>query len=830
MAKISNHILSLFIIILLVLGCVPSLSASDEQQKVKTIRVGYPIQSGLTEIDKNGNYSGYTYDYLEEIAQYTGWNYEFIQLSGDLDTTITEMLEMLEAGKIDLMTGIVFNEKMAQRYDYAGQSYGTGNTVLNVLYDNTSINKNNYLSLPLLRVAVIETAQTRKKELIQFCEMNNINYEIVLCETEDDQLKALHTDKADAMLSIDVNLYSGVRTIAKFSPKPFYFITTKGNKEIVQQLNSAILSIEEVDPYFSTTLYEKYFSSQKQDFLLSDDDMEYIHKSPILKVGVLQDLPPFQYENKKTKQMDGIAIGLLDTISQKTGLKFELVSVSDIKVMKEKLSTGELQLAAGLHYDYINARELQVLLTKPYVSAQYIMLLNSNLDEEENMAGKRLALPNDTWYRGSYFIGQVQWYNTFEECVDAVNSGEADYTYGNSYSIQYYMNNPKYKNIKLIPQTYEPYEVCYGISRNEGKSLLSIFNKVLLSMSDEDFQTIIFQNTKFRPDYNIFYFIEGNPIEVIVIIIIIAVFIISILLWTLHLRTKLNRKKTMDIKKHYQLYELTNERFFEYDVEKSLIMVSLNNGKDYSDIQTLDFSKKQEEDTHWEDKLYFFEVIRSRKDGVSDVQYKLPNGQYKWMRFTTRSIFDESGKLAFIIGKFSDIDHEKREKEVLTEQAHKDGLTNLYNIIMCKTLIQNDLDAFGEKQAALLIADVDHFKSINDQYGHYIGDEVLSAVAKTIAALFPDDITGRLGGDEFIIYLKNVKEKQELIEKCTSLCEAVRLIHPNHKEESVTVSIGAVLFKNCLFYNELYQLADSALYETKNNGRNGFSVQEMAKN
>ena len=85
--------------------CLPSVHAIGNK---KVIRVGYPIQPGFTEIDRNGNYSGYTYDYLQELAQYAGWEYEFVRISGDINDAISKTMEMLENGELDLMGGTVY--------------------------------------------------------------------------------------------------------------------------------------------------------------------------------------------------------------------------------------------------------------------------------------------------------------------------------------------------------------------------------------------------------------------------------------------------------------------------------------------------------------------------------------------------------------------------------------------------------------------------------------------------------------------------------------------------------------------------------------------------
>lgn len=110
----------------------------------KVIRVGFPIQMGLSEIDENGNYRGYTYEYLMELAQYTGWEYEFVTPEGSIDESLSTLLSMLEKGEIDLLGGMNYNEELAQRYSYPGYSYGNSYTCLGILKNNKKINELNY--------------------------------------------------------------------------------------------------------------------------------------------------------------------------------------------------------------------------------------------------------------------------------------------------------------------------------------------------------------------------------------------------------------------------------------------------------------------------------------------------------------------------------------------------------------------------------------------------------------------------------------------------------------------------------------------------------------
>ncbi|MEA5004225.1 MAG: transporter substrate-binding domain-containing protein, partial [Christensenella sp.] len=155
-------------LLLLAFAFLPVTAHAQEEKNV--VRVAYPIQYGLTEIDGEGNYSGYTYEYLQEIAQYTGWNVELVQFEGDINAQLSSALEAVQNGEVDLMGGTVYNEELAKTYDYPSYSYGTAYTTLNVLEENTKINETNLKTLDDIRIAVYEKATVRNGELGQCCE------------------------------------------------------------------------------------------------------------------------------------------------------------------------------------------------------------------------------------------------------------------------------------------------------------------------------------------------------------------------------------------------------------------------------------------------------------------------------------------------------------------------------------------------------------------------------------------------------------------------------------------------------------------------------------
>ena len=150
-----------------------------------------------------------------------------------------------------------------------------------------------------------------------------------------------------------------------------------------------------------------------------------------------------------------------------------------------------------------------------------------------------------------------------------------------------------------------------------------------------------------------------------------------------------------------------------------------------------------------------------------------------------------------------------------------DALTKIYNRgageEKTKRLIAN------EERGMLMILDVDNFKSINDQYGHDMGDKVIKAIANKLKKTFiDDDIVMRLGGDEFAIYSLNIKDLNDANVYVKKLFEEIHsLSFPEMPDYKVTISLGgAIIFpKEKKSFEELYHESDNALYDAKKNGK-----------
>ncbi|NLL90156.1 MAG: GGDEF domain-containing protein [Dehalococcoidales bacterium] len=170
----------------------------------------------------------------------------------------------------------------------------------------------------------------------------------------------------------------------------------------------------------------------------------------------------------------------------------------------------------------------------------------------------------------------------------------------------------------------------------------------------------------------------------------------------------------------------------------------------------------------------------------------------------------------------------KKESE-FKRLAERDQLTGIYNRAACDGIIRETLNASDPAHDihALLIIDIDNFKAINDNFGHMEGDATLSRLADGLSSIFrTGDIVGRLGGDEFFVFMAHCTDKKAPLAKMKKIGElfsnAYRL---NDTTFCVSASVGIAMYpEQGVTFTELYRSADDAMYEAKRRGKNGYAL------
>lgn len=167
--------------------------------------------------------------------------------------------------------------------------------------------------------------------------------------------------------------------------------------------------------------------------------------------------------------------------------------------------------------------------------------------------------------------------------------------------------------------------------------------------------------------------------------------------------------------------------------------------------------------------------------------------------------------------------HNNEKSKELEGKADTDLLTGLTNKLSTEARIRDYIQENPEGQGVLIIIDVDNFKKINDTMGHSFGDEVLRSLGLRLKSLYRvTDVIGRIGGDEFLVFLKDIKDMAIIEREARKLDAFFKDFEVGeYVKYSVTASLGAAVYTmDGMTFEELYKNADSALYDAKHHGKN----------
>lgn len=288
-------------------------------------------------------------------------------------------------------------------------------------------------------------------------------------------------------------------------------------------------------------------------------------------------------------------------------------------------------------------------------------------------------------------------------------------------------------------------------------------------------------------------------------------------------------------KRHRIVNELSNSIIFEFNIETGLLECSPNGTQlagypECFDNFPLPFVNT--ETVHKDDaELFsntFNEMLCGRHKGEIEIRLHNANGSYRWYQLLMTTITDDvTLRPLRIVGKLNDIDDERRSTDILRYKANRDSLTGLYNKGATHALILERLEMRRDNEHdALLIMDIDNFKRVNDGYGHQKGDSILAQVSAAISRTFrAEDIVGRMGGDEFMVMMCDVGNREIINSRAQKLVAAINKIPLDEENgDYMSLSVGIALCpQDGEEYDELYAAADTAAYATKHNGKNGFA-------
>lgn len=291
----------------------------------------------------------------------------------------------------------------------------------------------------------------------------------------------------------------------------------------------------------------------------------------------------------------------------------------------------------------------------------------------------------------------------------------------------------------------------------------------------------------------------------------------------------------LEREKYRILSELSGEIVFDYDDRTDMIRFSEKYTQVFGGSYTITDMTRFLEETSWispEDKLKLEEALLKLTPAHSasriEMQIRTAAGVREWFDVSFHALWNaETQERIGLIGKLTSIHDVKMEATRLRKQVGEDPLTGLYNRKALEDVIRDAVSAGTLASGALLFLDIDDFKRINDTKGHLFGDKVLCCLGDQLRRMFREsDVVGRIGGDEFIVFLQNVSSSQFLQRRAQEICGVFDIVSQRLGcEQPLSGSVGVARFpQDGVQYTELLGKADKALYCAKRNGKNRFAI------
>ena len=484
---IERIVIAVFTIVLFLSGQQVRAVGGEEQQEIK---VGYIPYDRMIKQDEEGNFYGYGVSYLEELAKLTGWRFRYIQIEEG------EYGEKLLNGEIDLVCSVHKDHGENTQLIFSEDMSGLEYAMLCAREDNNEIFFQDYEAINGKRIGINRNSDM-EQSLKEYAQENNFAYEIVYFNEFEEMQDALNSGEIDIMVASSLRSLENVKYVGKAQPQKEYFAVGQQNQELMNQLNAADEQLKRERPFFISSLYERFYGQPYRELTgITREEYEFIQEGTVLRVACDENKAPMEYRDKETGQYKGIYVDILKLISEEYGLNFEFVPVEED--VWSQIEEGRADLLPGVYGGAYLQKMHGVLYTQNYLTSEYVLIENIDY-EKDALETPVLAVPRGYLVIQDYFAEQEpEWkqvlYDDVGACLEAVNSGDADFTAVNPFFLEGTYNIDNYKQLKVIHNMDRNIPISIGVSGENARVLQSILNKAIYEITDEKIQKSITDN------------------------------------------------------------------------------------------------------------------------------------------------------------------------------------------------------------------------------------------------------------------------------------------------------------------------------------------------
>ena len=511
--------------------------AADSDQQVKTVRVGWLVNNkGFQEGTPGERLSGWGYEYLQTLSYYTkGWQYEYV--SG----TFSELMDMLEAGEIDLMPNISYSAEREQKLLFSSNPEGTERYYIYARPDRDDLAKGDPQALQGLTIGcnagVMQTIVGQ-----QWLADEGVTCTYKEIDTGSALFEALADGEVDAVIMNDTISSPDASPMFYVGSSDYYFAVPKSRPDLMNDINAAMTAIARVNPRYNDEVKSSYSAQNSGSSSLTGTETSWLKANGnTITLGYLKNQLPYCTQNGDG-EMEGSLASLATTLHDKFGITVTTVAISNNQQMLKALSNGTIDVALPLFRDYWLAEQKGVIQSNPMgtVSLTAIHSSNNLNSDLKKIACTQDAIVNHSELESLFPDATITDYPNGNEALEALNKGEARCIIVPSTRLKTIRDTYNIEDFQTQELTDAAQLSCL-ISRGKPE-LLGIINKGIVN-AGESLSASSYSPTSYSAqESDAFRLLYRNRIVIATVVICILLTGIVILVWSLHRAQKEQQK------------------------------------------------------------------------------------------------------------------------------------------------------------------------------------------------------------------------------------------------------------------------------------------------
>ena len=462
--------------LLLLLPAALPVKAAAETASAKVVRVG-SFEDTFNYVNEKGIRKGYGYELLQTLSGYTGWQFEYVTCDW------SDCFEKLKNGEIDIMGDISYTPDRAEEMLFSDEPMGEEKYYLYADLSREDITASDFKTLNGKKVGVLMGTEPEVM-LTEWEEKYDLKTQHVNIANNTDVKQKLANHEINCFVSLEESFWAefGISTITRVGSSGIYYAINKDRADIKEELDYAMRTLEDADPFYTADLHKRYFSLEYTP-ILTGEEKAWLKEHGAIRMGFLTSDSGVSTYNPSTGEITGTITDYIQFAKDCLGnqeLEFQMVGYDSKEAELGALKSGEIDMV--FHFDQSPnlAEEYRVACTNTTWTSNMMAVTNQQ-HFNENKAN-RIAVPQNkislTRYLAFYY---PQWEivdcDTQEDAIKLVKDGQADcFITGVSSEAKYSKNHGFYS--VLLPN---PAKSCFAVNSGN-RSLLSILNKTIKAM------------------------------------------------------------------------------------------------------------------------------------------------------------------------------------------------------------------------------------------------------------------------------------------------------------------------------------------------------------